>query len=269
MDDNREAPCAAVQTPASLTPLVAGYAWARDTIGQSGGAVYRLFDHPSAPDRYLKHGRGVVAEEVIDEMVRLRWLATHVAVPAVRHFIGDADETWLLMDAVQGRTAHESLAAGDHMDAVADALARHLRRLHAIPVEDCPFISDHRLRLAKARGRMGAGLVDVEDFDEERAGLTAEQVWERMTALLPLATDTVVTHGDYSLDNLILRDGEVVGCIDVGRAGLADRYQDLAIAWNGLGEFGRPLQARFLRSYGLDAPDQRKLDFHLMLDEFF
>ncbi len=122
---------------------------------------------------------------------------------------------------------------------------------------------------AKARARLEAGLVDADDFDEERAGMTARAVWDEMAALLPLAADTVVTHGDYSLDNLILRDGAVVGCIDVGRVGLADRYQDLAIAWNGLGEFGPSLQARFLQSYGIDRPDEQKLRFHLMLDEFF
>jgi len=270
-DADREEPCVAIETPASLAERLAGYAWARDTVGESGGAVYRLFGRPDAPDLYLKHGRGPVAEDVTDEMVRLRWLAGRLPVPAVAGFVGAPDEAWLLMEAVAGQTAYQLLEAADDegQAAIVDALALHLKRLHAIPVEDCPFTSDHRFRLAKARARLEAGLVDADDFDDERAGMTAQAVWDEMTALLPLAADTVVTHGDYSLDNLILRDGAVVGCIDVGRVGLADRYQDLAIAWNGLGEFGASLQARFLRAYGLSAPDEGKLRFHLMLDEFF
>lgn len=270
MTSDREQPCDAVATPASLAALTAGYAWTRDTVGESGGAVYRLSGREDAPDRYLKHGRGAVAGDVTDEMVRLLWLAGRAPVPAVTHFVGDADEAWLLMEAIPGRTAYQLLEeAGDDWALVVDALALHLKRLHAIPVEHCPFTSDHHFRLAKARARLEAGLVDAEDFDEERAGMTAQAVWDQMTALMPLVADTVVTHGDYSLDNLILRDGAVVGCIDVGRVGLADRYQDLAIAWNGLAEFGRPLQERFLKSYGIDQLDERKLNFHLMLDEFF
>lgn len=79
----------------------------------------------------------------------------------------------------------------------------------------------------------------------------------------------MVTHGDFSLDNLMIREGEVTGCIDVGRMGVADRYQDLAILWNSLGEFGPELQARLLEQYGVEEPDQRRLRFHLLLDELF
>ncbi|GKX58080.1 hypothetical protein SOASR031_03950 [Leminorella grimontii] len=55
------------------------------------------------------------------------------------------------------------------------------------------------------------------------------QVWKEMHTLLPFSPDPVVTHGDVSLDNLIFDKGILMGCIDVGRVGLADRYQDLAI----------------------------------------
>ncbi|GKX54658.1 hypothetical protein SOASR030_07700 [Leminorella grimontii] len=95
------------------------------------------------------------------------------------------------------------------------------------------------------------------------------QVWKEMHTLLPFSPDPVVTHGDVSLDNLIFDKGILMGCIDVGRVGLADRYQDLAILWNCLGEFSPLLQKRLFQKYGIDNPDMKKLQFHLMLDEFF
>ncbi|MEE6076968.1 phosphotransferase, partial [Avibacterium paragallinarum] len=64
-------------------------------------------------------------------------------------------------------------------------------------------------------------------------------------------------------------EGKLIGCIDVGRVGIADRYQDLAILWNCLGEFSPSLQKRLFHKYGIDNPDMNKLQFHLMLDEFF
>lgn len=269
-DMHREEACAAVRVPPSISADLAGYQWARDTVGESGGAVYRLHGKADAPELYLKHGKGAFADDVTDEMARLHWLGSHLPVPAVQHFVRTRDEAWLLMTALPGNTAYQILAARPEQGmAVVDAIAAFLRRLHAIPTNACPFTSRHDYRLARARARIDAHLVDEEDFDEERQGWTARQVWDAMQTLLPLAPDPVVTHGDYSLDNLLIGDAEVAGCIDAGRVGIADRYQDLAIAWNCLGEFGPAFQERFLAQYGVRELDRDKLQFHLMLDELF
>ena len=256
--------------PAGVSAELIGYNWARDNVGESGGAVYRLYGKPGAPDLFLKHGENTLAHDLADEMVRLRWMAKHIAVPAVTHFVALPGEAWLLMTALPGETAYQALEAQpeDRM-AIVDGLADFLRRLHAIPISDCPYTSDHRYRLGLARQRIDAGLIEEDDFDEEREGWTAEQVWQAMDQLLPFPPDPVVTHGDFSLDNLLMVDGEVIGCIDAGRVGIADRYQDLAILWNCLEEFGEELQVRFLARYGISNLDHSKMQFHLMLDELF
>lgn len=267
---DREEACAAIALPAGLSAQAAGYEWSRDTVGESGGAVYRLHGRTGAPDLFLKHGRSAVAGDIIAEMVRLRWLAGFIPVPRVEGFVATQDEAWLLMTAVPGQTAYQLLEAQpDARLGIVDALASFLRRLHAVPIDQCPFTSDHLYRLARARDRIDAGLVEEDEFDEERGGWTAEEVWQAMQRLLPMPPDPVVTHGDFSLDNILLRDGKVVGCIDAGRVGIADRYQDLAIVWKCLGEFDASLQDRFIERYGLAEPDERKLQFHLMLDEMF
>jgi aminoglycoside 3'-phosphotransferase-1 len=268
--DDRETPCPPARVPAALAAELEGYRWARDLVGESGGAVYRLHGKAGAPDLFLKHGTGAVADAVLDEMVRLRWLAGHLPVPAVNSFVYGRDEAWLLTTALPGLTAWQVLTAEpENAHATVDALARFLLRLHAIPVAACPFTSDHAVRMTAARARIDAGLVDTDEFDDERMGWTAEQVWQAMQASLPFAPDPVVTHGDFSLDNLLIGDGEVIGCIDVGRAGVSDRYQDLAILWNCLGGFHPSLQERLFRAYGIGERDRHKLDFHLMLDELF
>lgn len=270
MSLDREDPCEAVPVPASLTASLEGYGWARDNVGESGGAVYRLHGKTDAPDLFLKQGGSSVADDIIDEMVRLRWLARYIPVPIVKGFFATQDEAWLLMTALPGHTAYQLLEAqSDDRAGIVDALATFLQRLHAIPISECPFTSDHAYRLAKARERIDAGLVEEDDFDDEREGWTAEQVWEAMQRLLPMPSDSVVTHGDFSLDNILMLEGEVVGCIDAGRVGIADRYQDLAILWRCLGEFDPALQERLLTQYGVTDLDRRKLQFHLMLDELF
>ncbi|MBO9655558.1 MAG: APH(3')-I family aminoglycoside O-phosphotransferase [Agrobacterium tumefaciens] len=270
MDMDREERSAAIVVPAGASVELTGYEWSRNNVGQSGAAVYRLYGKPGAPDLFLKHGRGTVTDDLIDEMTRLRWLAKHIPVPAIQHFVVTPDEAWLLMTALPGKTAYEVLKERpEDSTAIVDALSDFLQSLHAVPIHDCPFNSDHAYRLGLARKRIDSGLVEEDDFDAEREGWTAEQVWQAMHDLLPLASDPVVTHGDFSLDNLLMVDGKVIGCIDTGRVGIADRYQDIAIAWNCLEEFGGDLQCRFLARYGVSNPDQAKLQFHLMLDELF
>lgn len=269
---NKKQAAVTAAMPASLRAAVAGYRWVRDTAGESDAAVYRLQGRDGAPDLFLKHGKGVAAADITEEMARLRWLAPYLPVPAVLQFAQAADpqQAWLLTAALPGKTAHELLEANPEIGpAMADALAAFLRRLHALPVDACPFDTGPAVRLAQARQRIDAGLVDAGDFDAERKGWTAEQVWTALQDCQPVAPDLVVTHGDFSLENILLHEGQVAGCLDVGRAGVADSYQDLAIAWRALGELDPALQQRFVEQYGLLDIDQGKLEFHLLLDELF
>lgn len=262
--------CSPIGLPPAISAELAEYQWERNTVGQSGNAVYRLVGKVGTPNLYLKYGEGAFADEISGEMSRLRWLGGHVPMPSVVHFVRTSSAAWLLMTEVPGETANQLMeACPDSRAAIVDAVAKFLHRIHAIPTGDCPFTSNHEYRLLRARARIDADLVDEDDFDEEREGWSAEQVWDAMHDLLPFTVDSVVTHGDFSLDNLLIRDGEVAGCIDAGRVGIADRYQDLAIAWNCLSEFGASLQERFLVQYGVEELDRRKLEFHLMLDELF
>lgn len=265
---SREAAIAPLAVPAGLGAAVGGRRWFRDTVGESGCGVFRLTGG-AGDDLYLKTGRGSQLDDLVDEMVRLRWLAGRLPVPQLHAFLIEDGAGWLLTGRMPGRTAYQILEAQPALAPhLADSLGRFLRRLHAIPVERCPFNADHRLRLAAAKDRLDAGLVAEDEFDEARQGMSAQAVWEEMLAALPPAFDRVVTHGDFSLDNLFVEGGEVTGCIDLGRVGIADPWQDLAILWHSLAEFGDEAPRRMLGAYGI-ALDPAKLDFHLRLDEFF
>ncbi|WP_435366605.1 phosphotransferase [Escherichia coli] len=179
-----------------------GYKWARDNVGQSGATIYRLYGKPDAPELFLKHGKGSVANDVTDEMVRLNWLTEFMPLPTIKHFI----RTLMMHGYSPLRSGKQHSVLEEYPDSgenIVDALAVFLRRLHSIPVCNCPFNSDRVFRLAQAQSRMNNGLVDASDFDDERNGWPVEQVWKEMHKLLPFSPDSVVTHGDFSLDNLI------------------------------------------------------------------
>ncbi|WP_313537739.1 APH(3') family aminoglycoside O-phosphotransferase [Sphingomonas sp.] len=265
---DREVAIDPVAVPAGLAALVAGRTWFRDRVGQSGCAVYRLA-RAGEDDLYLKMAGAETLSDLVDEMARLRWLAAYLPVPPLHGFGLEGDGGWMLTGRLPGRTAYQLLE--EHpaaAPALAGSLARFLRRLHAIPVARCPFSADHALRLAAAKDRMDAGLVEEDEFDDARRGMSAQDVWGEMGAAMPVAFERVVTHGDFSLDNLLVVNANVVGCIDLGRVGIADRWQDLAILWHSLAEFGEESAGAMLQAYGI-ALDPAKLDFHLRLDEFF
>lgn len=255
--------------PGELREALDGYVGTRVRSGESGARVYRLM-REGRRTLYLKQGAGRVARQVMEEVVRLQWLNDHLPSPRVRRFGGDGGSAWILTEALPGRPADECLAAeGASRVETVRAMAGFMRRLHGLPVETCPFQADHRIRMAQARSNMEAGVVDVEDFDEQRRGWTAEKVWSELKAMIPARFERVVTHGDFSLGNIFIDRGRVTGMIDAGRLGVADRYQDVAILWNNLSESGAGLQRAFLTEYGVRRLDRRRLEFHLCLDEFF
>lgn len=252
-----------------MRTAVEGYNWIPASDGESGGTVYRLqtFDKPTL---YLKYGAGKVADDITAEMVRLRWLSGLIPVPQIRRFLWCSEEAFLLTTGVSGVSAYDCLTLDVHRRReTVTALAQFLRAFHSLPVAECPFNSSHELRLAEARRNLESGQVDESDFDSDHEGWNAEQVWSEMLSLLPTSFDRVVTHGDFSVGNILLENCRVTGCIDVGRAGVADPYQDLAILWHNLQPFGGDLQMHLFRSYGIAEPDARKIQFHLCLDEFF
>ncbi|WP_276611613.1 APH(3') family aminoglycoside O-phosphotransferase [Caulobacter sp. 602-2] len=253
---------------ADLSALIAGYEAVPASAGEGGASVLRL-TAPGRPTLYLKSGAGAVAAEIRAEAQRLAWLAGRAPVPSVLAFVQAAGEARLLTTAVPGVSAHDWLSAHpERGEAPVAELARMLAALHALPAADCPFDAAPAARVEEAARRLAAGLVDTEDFDDERAGADPGRLLEQLRTTLPTRVEAVVAHGDCTLDNILVEDGRPTGFIDVGRLGLADRWQDLALMRRSLSEFGNELADRFLAAYGA-AQDQDREGFHLLLDEFF
>lgn len=103
----RETSCSRPRLNANLDADLYGYRWARDNVGQSGATIYRLYGKPNAPELFLKHGKGSVANDVTDEMVRLNWLTAFMPLPTIKHFIRTPDDAWLLTTAIPGKTAFQ------------------------------------------------------------------------------------------------------------------------------------------------------------------
>lgn len=237
--------------------------------GQSGADVFRTDDGGRA--LYLKVGNDAATGLVVDEIERLRWLAGRI--PAARILATEVGDkaAWLLTEALPGLTIGAWIKR-DRRRAVraAESLARFVRELHALPVDECPFDSSVETWLPVARQLVAEGRVDTDDFDDEHAGWSAEQVLGKVEALAHHAEGRVIVHGDLSLGNLVIwDDARVSGCLDVGRLGVGDPYRDIFIGWRDLSGFGEDGQRAFLAALGIEALVETRRDLHRALDELF
>lgn len=233
-----------MQLPGGILDLFGDDAiWSDDHEGRSGvtlrvtGPTGRFF---------VKQGPTAVAE-----YERLTWLKRWLPVADVVAFEDDAlvtaDVGWPSLERSRGKAA---------------VMGRTLRRLHDIPVAECPFDERLDVKLAQAAAAVSAGVVDESDFDGDNAGMTAAQVLDRLVAERPAREDLVVTHGDFTPENVLAPlTGDPV-LIDLGALGVADRYVDLAIAVRELEE-----RAEFLTAYGLEGLDEQRLGYYRLLDE--
>ncbi|GHA12130.1 aminoglycoside O-phosphotransferase APH(3')-IIb [Devosia pacifica] len=254
----------ALQLPSSLAHLEAAE-WEAITIGRSSASVWRL--HHQGETFILKRETARPTSELPSEAERLRWLET-MEMPAPRQiaFASTADSHFLLMTAVEGE---DLTALADDPERLCTILAKALHQLHDLPTAACPFDHAAEKRIAVGRRNISAGLVDESDFDDERLGWSASQVLDWLGANPLNDENFVVTHGDASIPNFMATSNGFAGMVDCGRVGVADRWQDLAIACRSVADnCGQQHIETFLRAYG-EHWNERRYRYFTTLDELF
>lgn len=240
--------------------------WTPVTTGLSGARVRR------SPDgrHHRKSSTDVAA--LAAERDRLLWLAgTPVGAPEVV----DWSDTGVLVTTTLPGVPASDLPPTAVPAAIANLLA-FLDVLHALP--DCPFDRRLAVTVPEAEGNVACGRVDESDFDDARLGRSAGELLDLLRAGRDRAAaheerDLAVCHGDFSLPNVLLDPdtARVTGVLDVGRLGLADRHQDLALLARSAGDpdlnpaYGAGPAAHQV----LARTDPWRVDYYQLLDEFF
>jgi aminoglycoside phosphotransferase len=263
--------------PPTLAADLSKHSRAEVGSGESDASVIR-FERATGSAVYLKSrplDRAPSDRPLFDEAERLGWMhAVGLPVPAVLQYHEWKGREYLLLTEVPGTDASAPRSPDQH-GAVVTALAAGLRTLHATNISACPFDQSRRVRVAAAEARVRAGRVREDDFDAVRQGRSAADLHAELLANPPASEDRVFTHGDYCLPNVLLvGDGgagfRISGFVDCGNAGVADRYQDLALCARSVAyNFGPELVPVLFAKYGIEKVDEGKLAYYQLLDEFF
>lgn len=246
----------------------------RVTSGMSGADVYFLPELSA----YLKIAPHNSFSDLRNEKNVLEWLRGRSTVPSVLAYEENADSDILLTSAVEGTVLSDQLASNvstvDSQLALAAEAARHLRRLHDIPVDDCAL--DQRLDVKFARAQKNIEYKLLSDTDEgfaaEHDGRMPIDVYRALLASQPQDPDLVFTHGDACMPNMIIDGGSFAGFIDLDGAGVADRYTDIAVFFRSFAYNCRTpvdLSETFCTAYGIDRLDSDKIRFYALLDDLF
>lgn len=258
--------------PPALRQHLIAAEWADVTFGYSGVRVFRLIG-AGQPARYLKVApeSGPLRGELRAERDALVWLRGRLPTPEALAYAEDATSAYLLISEISGVMSCDASFA-DGIPTLVRLLGGGLHQIHALDYSACPL--DQRLdrKLALATENITAGLVDEAEVDARGHAEDAVGLLRWLVEHQPAAEDLVFTHGDYCLPNILInaeRDG-ISGFIDLGRAGVADRYQDLALAARSLAyNFGPGWEPLLWEAYGLASVDAAKLEYYVLLDELF
>lgn len=256
-----------IEVPSSLAKLTYGFSWEPITIGHSEAMTFLL--KGSHANLYLKVQARNSVEPLSIEKEKLEWLEGKLPVPRVLFYGEDEENEYLLMSEIKGVNASDQ-SHRKNLPSVLESLGSGLKAIHLVCVDDCPFDQRLEVKIEEAKKRVEQKLVDEDDFDEVRKGKSAGELFEELISNRPLNEELVFTHGDYCLPNIIIENQRVSGFIDWGRAGGADKYQDLALAIRSISSnVGKEYVPYFLEGYGINDVDESRVDYYQLMDEFY
>lgn len=258
--------------PPSIQALVSGRAYTLDTTGLSGSQVLIYEDivlkiEPTDPENRKT-------------ATLMGWLQGKLPVPEVLCFETQKGFDYTLMTRIPGKMACDRSYL-EQPERLLSLLGNTLKGLWTVDITHCPRRQDPDTLLKLARHRVENSLVDVEDVEPETFGPGGFR--DPMELLLWLehnkpGFDPVFCHGDFCLPNVFFKDNALSGLIDLGHAGVGDRYLDIALCYRSLrhnfdGSYGGKVYPDFQPDRLFDhlgiTPDWDKIRYYLLLDELF
>ncbi|MCR4771997.1 MAG: aminoglycoside 3'-phosphotransferase [Oscillospiraceae bacterium] len=258
--------------PENIARLIAGRRCEKDGVGRSGAEIFYLDDYVLKAVKYR-----IENEDAVRVM---RWLEGRLPVPEVICFERRGDIQYLLMSRVPGRMTCDTYYT-ERPEKLTALLAEALNMLWSVDTAGCPRVMDADALLAEAGYRVENRLVDT---DGAEASTFGKGGFAGPEALLKWLEDNrpdfepVFSHGDLCLPNILAQEDRVSGFVDLGGAGIGDRWRDAALCRRSLahnldGTYGGKVCPGFDPDLLFDAlgirPDREKLRWYTLLDELF
>lgn len=176
-----------------------------------------------------------------EEYKRLKWIEGKLNTPKAYYYNEKDNIKYLIMEYKKGTPSFK-------FDDIGYQLGKALKQIHQVNIENCPFnkYSPEQL-LSNFLDKLDSIYPEIQDNYKDE---TKETVIEFMKENIP--TDKVLTHGDYSMPNILINNGEI-SFIDLGELGISTKYLDIYYLMKSLKiNKKEEIFEEFIKGYGID-----------------
>lgn len=249
--------------PNKLEKILAGMHFEADKEGMSKAKVIKCFDMDKS--YYLKIEK--VNDEVIREYEMYQWLYGKLSVPKVIYRVIEDDISYMLIENAKGQMLEDE-AYRKTPERLVHLAAIGIKKLQSVDITECNFNSRIEGKLEKAKYRIDHNLIGRVDRNKYTEGLeTSRDVFNYLLRNKPVE-QLVFTHGDYCFNNYFTDGKDITSFIDLGRAGVGDLYQDIALCVRELMDFDSRYTDMLFEELEIK-PDYAKIKYYILLDELF
>lgn len=251
--------------PEQITRHIKNMQCEKDAGGCSANDVYKFY----SPEKTLYLKTGCVPQELGKEYKIMSWLKGRLPVPEVIEWVCVGERDYLLMTEIGGEAAYDDYYLKNPLESVS-LLAKGIKMLQSIEITNCPFRRDLDIKL-----KLAAEDIDNKDMSDwnketERRFSSPQELLEYLIKNRPEKEDLAFTHGDYCLPNVFGIKSEVAGFIDLGNAGIADIWQDIALCIRSMRHNLSSYEYDDILLEQIGVPmNKEKLDYYILLDELF
>ena len=253
-----------IRYPDELKNILLGMKLKEDDIGKSTSKVLRYYDDQKA--YYLKIQANA---EIIREAQILDWLKGKLPVPEIMYYDFYEGYGYLLLAEIEGQILSSSYYLNRPEEPV-KLLADGIKILQSISIDNCSFDARLDRKLEIALNNIKNNLVDIADWEEDNKFSSPVELFIYLKNNRPKNQTLSFTHGDYTLANILGKGSRISGFIDWGRGGVADIYQDIALAVRSLKhKFNTDKYIDLFFKYLDTEPDWERINYYILLDELF
>lgn len=236
----------------------------KNTIGRSEASIFYFSNYEK--ELYLKIEKKNLEFE--HEQKIMEWLKNKLPVPKIVTTCNRDEYDYLLMTKVIGKMACSEELLNDPQTLVM-ALAEGIKKLQRVDISGCPYDCRLKYKLNTAREKIDNNQIDMNDLEKNTLFNSPEEVYKFLIKNKP-KEELVFSHGDYCLPNVFIDRGIATGFIDLGRAGIADKWQDIALCIRSLEYNLKSNKYTELLFEYLDLEaDYEKIKYYTLLDELF
>jgi kanamycin kinase/aminoglycoside 3'-phosphotransferase-3 len=236
----------------------------KNEVGRSNAHLYHYTN--SDKDYYLKIEKTNSVFE--HEQKILQWLQKRLSVPKIVVQCREHGKDFLLMTKVVGEMALSDKYLKNPLKLVS-LLAEGIKKLHAVDISDCPFDCTLNNTLKYVWKRVENNEVNMNNWKESTQFNTPKDLYDYLLVNQP-EEELVFSHGDYCLPNVFFDNEKVTGFIDLGNAGISDKWEDIASCIRSLeiNLKSKEYTNVFLECLNIK-PDYEKINYYSLLNELY